>query len=139
MYFVNKQHVVGLQSGKDGRNVAGAFHGRAGGNLDAGAHFVGDNVGEGSLAEAGRPVDGDMVQGFASHTGGLHCDGQVFPHLGLPYEILQPGRAQAGVLLLVVLLRRRRYRTHCRVGCRLLGIYRRLILRRHRGVFYGVG
>ena len=102
MDFVDEQHVVGLKTGQDRRNVAGPLDGRPGGDLDGRTHLVGDDVGQGGLAQARRPVDDHVIQGLAAHSRRLHGDAQVFPHLWLPHEVVQAGRPEADVLFAVV-------------------------------------
>ena len=70
MDFVDEEHIAGPQVGQDGGQVPGALDGRSGRDLDVDAHLIGNHVGQGGLAEAGRTVKQDMIQGFAALAGG---------------------------------------------------------------------
>ena len=71
-----------------------------GGRADAAAHFPGDHVRDGGLAQAGRAVEDGVVQGFAAALGRLDADPQRFFHALLAGVVLQGLRAQGafGVL-----------------------------------------
>ena len=98
--FVDEQHVVGLQVRQDRGQVAGVVQDEPGGRTDAAAHFPGDDVRDGGLAQAGRAVEDGVVQGFAAAFGRLDADPQRFLHARLAGVVLQGLRAQGafGVL-----------------------------------------
>ena len=100
MDFVDEQHVVGLQVRQDRGQVAGVVQDEPGGRADAAAHFPGDDVRDGGLAQAGRAVEDGVVQGFAAAFGRLDADPQRFFHARLAGVVLQGLRAQGafGVL-----------------------------------------
>ena len=54
------------------------FEKRAGADFDGGAHFVGENLREGGLAEAGRAVEQDVIERFAAVARGVHGDFEIF-------------------------------------------------------------
>ena len=68
--FIDEEDILAAEVGQDGRQVAGALDGRAGGGLDVDAHLGGDDVGQGGLAQAGRPVEQDVVDRLAPAFGG---------------------------------------------------------------------
>ena len=55
----------------------GFSSGGAGGDADIDPHLVGNDAAEGGLAQAGRAVKQDVIQGFPPHFGGLDKDLQV--------------------------------------------------------------
>ena len=94
MDLVDEEHVVGLQGGEEAGEVAGLVEHGAGGGLDTDAQLVGNDVGEGGLAEAGRAVEEDMVEGLAAVLGGADEDLEVLHHLLLAGETVEPRGAQ---------------------------------------------
>jgi len=98
--FVDEQDVVGLQVREDRGEVAGVVQDEPGGRADAAAHFPGDDVRDGGLAQAGRAVEDGVVQGFVAALRGLDADPQRFFHALLAGVVLQGLRAQGafGVL-----------------------------------------
>ena len=62
MHLVDEEDVAGLQVGEEGGEVALAFDRRAGRYPDLGFHLVREDAGEGRLAEAGRPVEKNVVE-----------------------------------------------------------------------------
>jgi len=68
--LVDEQHVPLAQVGEDGRQVAGAFDGRARGDLDVHPHFVGDDVSQSRLAQPWRAVHQHVVQSLVAGLGG---------------------------------------------------------------------
>ena len=75
--LVDEEDVALVQVGQDGRQVAGPLDGRPGGDLDAHAHLVGDDVGQRGLAQARRAVEQDVIQRLAARLGRLDQDAQV--------------------------------------------------------------
>ena len=100
MNFVDEQHVVGLQVGQDRGQVAGVVQDEPGGRTDVAAHFPGDDVRDGGLAQAWRAVEDGVVQGFAAALRRLDADPQGFFHAFLAGVVVQGLRAQGafGVL-----------------------------------------
>ena len=98
--FVDEQHVVGLQVRQDRGEVAGVVQHETGGRADAAAHFPGDDVRDGGLAQAGRAVEDGMVQRFAATLGRLDADPQRFFHARLTGVVVQGLRAQGAFGLL---------------------------------------
>ena len=92
--LVNEQHIAFLKVGEQTGEVAGFFNGRAAGGLEVGTHGFGENVGDGGFAEAGRPVEQDMVERLAALLGGGDGDLQPLLHLRLAGEIGKEGGAQ---------------------------------------------
>jgi hypothetical protein len=61
VHLVDEKNVSGAQVGENGRQVAGAFDHRAGGNPDVDVHLIGDDMGQRRLAQPWRAVKEDMV------------------------------------------------------------------------------
>ena len=70
VYLVDEEDLVLLELREGGDHVAGPLDGGAGGGLDADAELGCDDVREGGLAEAGRAVEEDVVEGLAALPGG---------------------------------------------------------------------
>ena len=87
MDFVNEQHVAFFEIGEQAGEVAGFLNRRAAGSLDVCAHRLGENVGDGGFAEAGRAGQQDVVERLAALLGGGHGNLQALLHLGLAGEI----------------------------------------------------
>ena len=83
MDLIHEQDIVFRQIGEQGRQIAGLFDGRAGGDADVDPHLVGNDVGEGGLTQAGRAVEQHVVQRLVPHFGSLDKDLQVALGLGL--------------------------------------------------------
>ena len=77
MDLIHEQDVVLRQIGEQGGQIAGLFNGRTGGDADVDPHLVGDDVGQGGLAQTRRAVEQHVVQGLIAHLGGLDKDLQV--------------------------------------------------------------
>ena len=63
--LIHKQHVPFLEIVENGRHLAGLLNGRTAGDLHAHPHLIGNDSGQGSLAQAGRAVKQHVVQGLA--------------------------------------------------------------------------
>ena len=74
MDLVDEEHIVRLQVGEQGSEIAGLLQHRARGGLDVDPHLVGDDVGQRGLAKAGRPEDQQMIEGLSALAGGLDED-----------------------------------------------------------------
>lgn len=94
MDFVNEQHVALFQIGEEAGEVGGFFDGRTAGGLEAAAHGLGEDVGDGGLAESGRAGEQDVIKRLAALFGGGHGDFQPFLDLGLAGEIGKERRPQ---------------------------------------------
>ena len=77
-----------------------------GGLLEWHAEFLGDDGGERGLAQSRRAVEQHVVHGFAALPGRFDRDREVLFELGLAGEIGEPPRAQPGLELALVFLRR---------------------------------
>ena len=104
MNFVDEQHVARLQPGQYSGHIAGSLNSRAGGDFYIHPHFVGDHMGQGGLAQAGRAVDDDVIQGFAPQLGRLDSDAQVVFNRVLAHEIRQSAGPQRKVRRVIPLL-----------------------------------
>ncbi|MNE08586.1 hypothetical protein D3C80_1012390 [compost metagenome] len=108
MDLVDEQHIARLEVGQQRRQIAGALQHRAGGALDRHAHFLGDDVGQGGLAEARRAEDQRVVQRFRPTSGRLDEQLHLFAHAGLADVLGQLQRADGAILLLLAFARRSR-------------------------------
>ncbi len=104
MDLVDEEHVVLLQRGQDAGQVARLVQHRSAGNLEPHTQLVGDNVGEGGLAQSWRTMQQGVVERFASVSGCLHKYAEVVHHLFLSAEIV---KRQGSEGILVVLFRGR--------------------------------
>ena len=102
--FVDKQYVVFFQGCEDAGKVAGLVEHRAGGDFKSHSEFVGHDAGEGGLAQSGRAVEEDMVEGFVAHTSGGHKYAKVFHNLFLPAERLKRAGAERFFEVAVLIL-----------------------------------
>jgi len=82
--FVDEQNVAGVQVGQQRRKVAGLFNGRAGGDTDVHAHFVGDNARQRGFAQTGRAVQQGVIQRFSTPPGGFNINREISLGLFLP-------------------------------------------------------
>jgi hypothetical protein len=94
MDLVDEQDLAVAQIREDGGEVSFDLERRTGGLLEGDGKFVGDDVGEGSFAQAGRAVQEDVVESFSAGTSGLDGDVKVLFHLGLADEFDEPLRAE---------------------------------------------
>lgn len=72
MNFIDEEHVAGLKLGEQADEVAGLGEGGPGGDGELGAHFIGDDVGEGGFAQAWWAVEQGVFHGVAA----LSCGGE---------------------------------------------------------------
>ena len=82
--------------------VAGLLDDRAGGGAHRHAHLVGDDVGQRRLAEAGRAVEQHVIERLAPAAGRGNRHLQVVADAVLADVLVERARAQAGVVLRVV-------------------------------------
>ena len=106
MDLVHEKDVVLVEVRQQRRQVPGFLNGRAGGDAHIDPHLVGDDAGEGGLAQARRAVEQDVVQRLRAHFRRLDEDLQVPLGLLLP-DVLPEGLRAQGVLPLVLTGQRR--------------------------------
>ena len=102
MDLVNEQDLEFLDVAENGRQVLLVFDHRPRSSLKGDVQLVGNDGGEGGLAEAGRPVQQDVVQHFAAGLGGFNGDGEIVLHLLLANifgEALRPQAVFIGLLV----------------------------------------
>ena len=104
--FIDKEHIVGLQRGKDSRQIARLIEHRTRCNLESYAQFVGNNIAQRGLTQSRRTMEERMVERFATIFGSLNKDLEIFHHAILSAEIRKLQRAQR---LLEFLFGRRNY------------------------------
>ena len=93
--LIDEQHIALLQIGEQGGKVTGLLDGRAAGDADLHPHLVGDDAGQGGLAQARRAVEQDVVHRFAAPLGGFQINFQVLFDFFLSDVVLQMLRAKA--------------------------------------------
>ncbi|MPN11978.1 hypothetical protein SDC9_159287 [bioreactor metagenome] len=109
MDLVDEQDVVGVQVGQDRRQVARALQHRARGLAQVDAHLLGDDVGQGGLAQARGAEQQHVVERFAALLRCLDEDFQLFADFLLAGVVGQPLGAQGafqGLFLRRLALRR---------------------------------
>ena len=73
--LVDEEDVALLEGGEDGGQVALAVERRPRDGVDAALHLAGHDVGQGRLAQAGRPGQQHVVEWLAPGPGGVEEDG----------------------------------------------------------------
>ena len=91
--LVDEQDVALFKVGQDRGEVAGPFDGRAARRVQVDAQLAGDDVGQRGLAQAGRPVEQDVVGRFVALAGRLEQDLQVLLDVLLA-DVLGQGRGR---------------------------------------------
>lgn len=114
MDFVDEEHVVAFKIGQQRGQVAGALQHGAGGLAQLHAHLVGDDVGQGGLAQARRAEQQDVIQRLAALARRRDEDLQLLARALLPHVLLQ-GLGPQGALDGLFVGRDRR-RCHQAVG-----------------------
>ena len=99
--LVHKEDVVLVEVGEQGGQVPGLLNGRAGGDADVHPHLVGDDAGEGGLAQPRGAVEEDMVQGLVPELGRVDEHGEVLLGLFLA-DVLGQALGAQGSLPLVL-------------------------------------
>ena len=102
--FVDKKDISGLEAGEDGCQITGPFNYRPGGYLNAGPHFVGNNVGKRGLTQTGKSMKKHMIQGFTALQGRLNKNPQALFHLFLADVLIQTARSNFNPRLQFLLL-----------------------------------
>ncbi len=65
MDFINEKNILTMKVGKQGGQIPGTFNGGAGGYPYAGACFRGNDMSQGSFAQAGRSVEQYVIRRLA--------------------------------------------------------------------------
>ena len=92
MDLVDEQDVAFVEVREQCRKVSLLLDGGAGRDADVDAHLCRDDAGERRLAESGRAVEQNVVEGLPSALRGIHVDLQVLFRFFLAQVILQrPG------------------------------------------------
>jgi len=95
MDLVDEEHVAGLEVREQCRQIAGALDHGATGGAELRAHLVGDDARESSLAEAGRAVEKQVINGLPAAARRFEEHGQVLTQPRLPHELGQRAGPQA--------------------------------------------
>ena len=94
MDLVDEQHVAGFEVRDDGREIARLLERRAGGRAQARVHFVGDDVRERGLAEAGRAEEQHVIERLAPFARRGQRDLEILFDLVLADVLAQEPRAE---------------------------------------------
>ena len=121
MNLVNEQDIVFFQIGEQCGQVLGFFQHRAAGLSQVHAQLLGNDVAQGGLAQARRPKQQHVVQGFLAIAGRANEDFKLFAHLGLAHVFLQQLGAQ-GAFDGLFFRADRGGRHHARRGCEIIGL-----------------
>lgn len=78
MDLVDEQHIVRFEVGEQRRQIPRFLQHRAGGGLDIDPHLVGDDVGEGGLAQTRWTEDQQVIERFTPLTGRFDKDLHLF-------------------------------------------------------------
>jgi hypothetical protein len=102
--LIDEENISRLQAGENSCQISGTLNHRARGDLDAGPHFIGDDVSKRGLAQTGEAMKKDMVQRFAPLQGCLDKNAQALLYLVLTDILIQPARPDFNPDLKVLLL-----------------------------------
>ncbi len=83
MNLINKKDVAAAEIGEDGGQIARTLNDRPCRDLEIGAHLVGNDRGQGGLAQARRAVEQDVIQGFFATLSGFDENAQIVAQLVL--------------------------------------------------------
>src|SRR5206468_359219 len=89
MNLVNEEHIAFFKAGEKPCEFTGLFNDRAARVFDIHAHRVGDDVGEGRLAQPGRPAQKNVLKDVAALFSRFHHQLQPFSHLYLTGEFAE--------------------------------------------------
>ena len=109
MNFINKEYVLTVEVGDDGRQISYTLDSRARSNPKVNTHLNGHDIGQGSLTQARRAVEQQMVQSLASSLSGGDSNVQIIFDLRLSVEVLKASWPQAGIERCVFNVRLTRY------------------------------
>ena len=110
--LVDEQHVAGREVGQHRGEIARPFQGRAAGEPDLCAELGGDDQREAGLAQPRRPGEQHVVGRVAAPPRPLQHQRQLLAHPGLPDELGERPRPQAGLDLQLLRLRGGRQLSH---------------------------
>jgi hypothetical protein len=82
--LVDEEHLLGLEVHQDVDEIAGTLEHRSRRRLEGYLHLLGDDRGQGGLAEAGRPEEEDVVEGLRALLRRLDEDAEVVDDALLP-------------------------------------------------------
>ena len=99
--LVDEEDASGLERGQEGGDVGLALERRAGSLDHRHAELGGDDVGERGLAEPGRPGEQDVVERLAAAARRLDEDPELLGDLRLVDEVVEGGRAQGPIEILI--------------------------------------
>ena len=96
--FIDEQHVVGLEVGQNGGEIARLLQHRARSLAQVHLHFVGDDVRQGRLAKTRRAENQHVIERFLAFSRGADKDIHLLAHLFLADVIGQQLRPQRSIL-----------------------------------------
>src|ERR1700683_1142255 len=95
MNFIEKENFALLECCENGGEIALTFEHWAGAGLDRDRQLVADHLREIGLAEAGRPVEQNMVERLATRACGLDKNGEILFYARLADVVREALRADA--------------------------------------------
>ena len=95
MNFVEEEEIVAFHGRENGGEVAFFLEQRTGTDFYGDAHLVGENLGEGGLAEPRGTVEQDVIESFAAGAGSLDGDLEIFFNARLTDVVGEMLRADA--------------------------------------------
>jgi hypothetical protein len=93
--LVDEQHVAGLEIGEQCGEVAAALDGGTTRGAQRCSHLAGDHVGQGGLAQAGRSVEEQVIEGLAPLARRPDEHREVLAEAILPHHLVQAAGTEA--------------------------------------------
>ena len=97
MNLIDEQHVIGLQTRQQPRQVTGLVQDRTRCGPNGHAHLIRHNVGQGGLAQTWRAVQQHVIQGLPALLRSHHKHLKVVHRRALSCEVLKPRRPQDAI------------------------------------------
>ena len=102
MDLVDEEHIALVELGEDADEVGAFRQGRAVGDVDLGANFIGDDVSECGLSKSRRAVQQRVIDRLTALPGGLHRDAELADELFLADVLIEAGGTKRVVLTILV-------------------------------------
>ena len=95
--LIDEKDIGAAELGEDAQEIGALGQGGAVGHVHLGGEFVGDDMGEGGLAQAGRSVQEHVFHGLVAAAGGFGSDAQAIDHRFLANVLIEALRTQREV------------------------------------------
>jgi len=95
MDLVDKEHITFFEIRQDRGEVAGLLDNRTRRRFQRRAHFIRDNIREGSLTDSGRPGEKYVIESFPPTECGRHEDPEIVLNFFLADVLAERGRTQS--------------------------------------------